>query len=132
MTSDIDILLLLGIAYFTVCIISIVSLLLFFSNRDINREIKISILIYLLVYGGLNSAFEIFKHRNAPNYGVTVGSAIGGTLGFIAGCHLGYQTCILAGSDLTEMSPTTSAITLMSGVFCLQIGSIFGNVLLPI
>lgn len=128
MTLDIDILLLLGIGYFTVCTISIVHLLFFFSNR----EIKISILIYLLVYGGLNSASEIFEHRNAPNYGVTVGCATGGTLGLTAGCYLGYQACVLAGLDPTEMSPTTGAITLMSGVFCLQIGSFLGNILLPI
>lgn len=128
MTFDIDILLFLGIAYFTVCTISIVHLLFFFSNR----EIKISILIYLLVYGGLNSAWEIIEHRNAPNYGVNVGCAIGGTLGFTAGCYLGYQACILAGSDSIETSAITAAITLGSGTFCLQIGSIFGNVLLPI
>ena len=128
MSSNVNILRFLGIVYFTLSTISIVHLLFFFSNS----EIKKSILIYLLVYGGLNSAWEIFEHRNALNYGVNVGCAIGGTLGFTAGCYLGYQACILAGSDSIETSATTGAITLASGVLCLRLGSIFANVLLPI
>lgn len=132
MSSNKYILLFPGIAFFAICTVLIVHLVFFSSNRDIGR----SIFVYVLTYGGLNSAFEIFKHRNAPNYGISVGRAIGGTIGLIAGCYFGYQACILAnlfdGVGPIESSSITATITFTSGVFCLQIGSFFGNVLLPI
>jgi hypothetical protein len=128
MTLDIDILLLLGIVYFTICTISIVRLLFFSSNRELRK----SILIFSLVYEGLDLAFEIFDHGNALNYGIFISHAIGGTLGLIAGCYLGYQVCILAGLDPIESPDITNMVTFMGGAFYFHIGSFFGNVLLPI
>lgn len=125
-----NIFLVFSIPFFAICTVLILHLIFFSPNRDIGR----SIFVYVLTYGGLNSASEIFKHRNAPNYGISVGSAIGGMLGLIAGCYLGYQACILAGLfdgvGPIESSSITVTITLMSGVVCLQIGSFLGNVLL--
>ncbi|MDJ0773733.1 MAG: hypothetical protein QNJ49_09960 [Mastigocoleus sp. MO_167.B18] len=132
MSLNINILSVLSIGFFAICSFAILHL--FFSSP--NRDLKRSILIYLLTYGGLNSAFEIFRHRNLPNYGISVAPAIGGTLGFIAGCYFGYQASILVGIfdgvGSIESSSITVTITLTSGVIGLQIGSSLGHILLPI
>jgi hypothetical protein len=120
--------------YFLVSLSLLFALLLHLIFSSPNRDIGRSIFIYVLTYGSLYSALKIFKHRNEPNYGISVGLAIGGTLGLIAGCYFGYQACILAGLfdgvGPIESSTITVTITLMSGIVCLQIGSFFGNVLL--
>ena len=131
MSSDRNVLLFLGVAFFAICTVLILHLIFYSPNRDIGR----SVFIYVLIYGSLYLAFKFFKHRNETNYGISVGHVLGGTLGLIAGCYFGYQACILAGLfdgvGPIESSTITVTITLISGTACLQIGSFFGNVLLP-
>ena len=126
-----NILLVFSIAFFTFCIILIVHL--FFSSPD--SDIRRAIFTYLLIYGGLISAFEIFKHRNEPNFGISPISATGATLGFIAAFYFSYQICILSGifdgTDSIETSSVTLVLSFVSAEVGRQIGSYLGSILLP-
>ena len=130
MSSGINILKLFGIAFFTICVALIMHLLFLSPNSDTKRAIA----IYFSVYGGLFSAWEIFKHRNEPNYGISPSRSVGGALGFIAGLYGSYLICILAGFA-DDASPIDSsgiivAICFGSAEASRQIGSFFSNVLL--
>jgi hypothetical protein len=128
MFSNRKILLICSMAFLAACIALITHL--FFSPP--NSDTKRAIAIYFLVYGGLFSAFEIFKHRNEPTYGISPSRTIGAALGFVAGFYCSYLICILAGiSDgisLMESSGITVAICFGCAEANRQIGSFFGNV----
>jgi len=95
---------------------------------------KRAIAIYFSVYCGLFSAFEIFKHRNEPGYGISPSRVFGGALGFIAGIYGSYLICILVGISDNAFSIDSSAVVV--GICCgiaeanRQIGSFLSNVLL--
>ena len=131
MSLNRNILQLIGIAFFTICIALIMHLLFLSPNSGTKRAIA----IYFLVYGGLFSAFEIFKHRNEPSYGISPSRVVGAALGFVGGIYGSYLICILAGiSDNVspiDSSSITVAICFGSAEASRQIGSFFGNVLLP-
>ena len=131
MPSGRNILQFFGIAFFTTCVALIMHLLFLSPNSGTKRAIA----IYFLVYGGLFSAFEIFKHRNEPSYGISPSRAVGGALGFVAGIYGSYLICILAGFA-DDASPIDSSDIIVGICFgsaeaSRQIGSFFGNVLLP-
>ncbi|MEY2833114.1 MAG: hypothetical protein RLZZ574_2373 [Cyanobacteriota bacterium] len=131
MFSNRKILLICSVVFFAACIALITHL--FFSPP--NSDTKGAITIYFLIYGGLFSAFEIFKHRNEPTYGISPSRAVGAALGFVSGFYCSYLICILVGiSDgisLMESSSITIGICMGSGEAGRQIGSFFGNILLP-
>ena len=131
MSSGKNIIQLFGIAFFTICIALIVHLVFLLSNSDTKRAIA----IYFAVYLGLFSVFEIIKHRNEPSYGISISRAVGGALGFVAGIYGSYLLCILVGI-YDDVSPIDSsnivvAVCFGSAEASRQIGSFFGNVLLP-
>ena len=142
MTSNGNILLISSITFFTLCIVSIIHLFLVSRNTTIIK----TIFIYLLIYGGSTSLFEIYKGKNAPNYGISVGRAIGATLGSIAGFYLGYQVFILSSifdtaspdvvspdaASSNELSGITFTLSFVSAEVARLIGSVLGNILLPI
>ena len=127
MSLNKKIFLILTIAFFAGCIVLIIHML----SSSLNPATKQSILIYLLVYGGLTTIFYLFKNRNVPRYGFSVIRTIGATLGLIAGFYFGYQFCILAGIfdgvNPIATSYITTAISFGSGVIGLQIGSVLSN-----
>ena len=131
MPSGRNILQFFGIAFFTTCVALIMHLLFLSPNSGTKRAIA----IYFLVYGGLFSAFEIFKHRNESGYGISPSRAVGGALGFVAGIYGSYLLCILVGiSD--DVSPIDSSDIIVGICFgsaeaSRQIGSFLGNNLLP-
>ena len=122
----------MSIGFFAICSFTILHL--FFSS--FNHENRRAIFSYLLIYGGLISAWQIFRYINVSNYGISFGSAIGATLGLIAGFYFGYQVSILAGIfdgvSSIDSSSITLAISFGSGEAGRLIGSYLGNVLLPI
>lgn len=132
MSLNRNILLILGIAFFGFCITKAMQVFFSPSNVDIRK----TILCYLLIYGGGVSAFEIYKGRNASNYGISISSAIGATLGGVAGYYFGYQICILVNildsESLIESSSISLALAWTSAEIGRQTGSFLGNVLLPI
>ncbi|MGL6337857.1 MAG: hypothetical protein ACRC80_01805 [Waterburya sp.] len=112
---------------------------LFFSPQ--NSETQKEIITYSLMYGGLFSVFEIFKHRNDRVYGISPSRVIGATLGLVAGFYGSYLICILAGifdgvttfeaSSLTSSSITVG-ISFGGAELSRQLGSFFAHVLLPV
>ena len=123
--------LILSIAFFAGCIAVIIHML----SSPPNPATKQSILIYLLIYGGLTAVIYLFKNRDARNYGISVSRTIGATLGLIAGFCFGYQICVLTGIfdgvSPIETSYITLAISFGCGVLSLQIGSVLSNNILP-
>ena len=119
--------LVLSIAFFAGCI----ALIIYMLSLPLNPATKQSILIYLLVYGGLTAIIYLFKNRDARNYGISVIRTIGATLGLIAGFCLGYQICVLTGIfdgvSPIETSYITIALSFGCGVLGLQIGSVLSN-----
>ena len=135
MTLNENILLILSVTFFAFCIVSIIHL--FFLSR--NTTIIRTIFIYLLVYGGSISVENIFKYKNAPNYGISFGRAIGATIGAVAGFYLGYQIFVLSGifdavspdSEIpdTEAPDEPSAITFTLSFVSAEIGRLIGGFL---
>ena len=130
MSSGKNILKLLGITFFTICVALITHLIFWSPNSDTKRAIA----IYFLVYGGLFSAVEIFKQRKKTGYGISPSRAVGGALGFVGGIYGIYLLFILFGI-YDDASPIDSSgiivgICFGSAEASRQIGSFLGSVLL--
>ncbi len=119
--------LILSIAFFAGCI----ALIIYMLSLPLNPATKQSILIYLLVYGGLTAIIYLFKNKDTRNYGFSVIRTIGATLGLIAGFCFGYKVCALTGIfdgvSPIETSYITIAISFGCGVLGLQIGGVLSN-----
>lgn len=122
--------LVLDTAFFIGCIVLMSHM--FFSS--FNYEVKKTIIISSLLYGTLILIPYLFTHRNTPNYGISIGSTIGGSLGFIAGLYLGYKVCLFArildDIQLIELSAGSFAIGYTFAEFFRLIGSNLGNILI--
>lgn len=112
-----------SIAFFSTCIALIAHLIFSPSNYDIRR----SIFIYIVIYGGLNSVYEIFKNRNTAGYGISRSRAVGWLLGFTAGLYFGSQASIYFSLGSIESSSVAVGISFGCGEAGGQAGSFLGN-----
>lgn len=130
LSTDVHNFLIFNIVFFLFC--STVLLQMFFLSS--NRAVIKTIFIYLLTYGGLVSAFEIYKGRNDLYYGISIGSFVGAAFGAASGFYVGYQICILVNiidsENIIESSSIALTIAWITAEIGRQIGGFLGNFLL--
>lgn len=117
-----------GLAFFSTCSVVILQLLFLCSDTNLKR----SILIYILTYGSLNSAYTIFKNRNLPNCGVSLTRAMAWLLGSTAGLYFGSQASIYLGFGSINSSSIATAVCFMFGVANGEIAIFLSKAVLPI
>jgi len=97
----------------------------------LGSQIRRTIFIYTMIYGGGNLLFEILKNRNSQNLKISPKLNIGWFLGLIAGFYFGYLISIYMGVGSPQFSNVAVGICFGFGIANSQIGRFFGKLLFP-